>query len=105
MKGCKYGIVLAGRASPVTDFKNRREADYMMLKKPLLINYKPNYYNELVEGKHYIYIDEKTDIKSLENQYNIDEIAEAGYQWYLENMTPNSAAKVFRQIINEKLGI
>jgi hypothetical protein len=46
--------VLAGRASMVTDAKNRREIDYMMLKKPLLLNYKPKYYDEMIEGKHYI---------------------------------------------------
>lgn len=105
MKKSKYGIVLAGRASMVTDQKNRREVDYMMLKKPLLLNYKPYYYNELVEGKHYIYFDGKTDIKDLENRYNIKEIGENGYKWYKENVPPESAAKVFRQILKEKLKI
>jgi len=101
----KYGIVLAGRASAVTDAKNRREIDYMMLKKPLLLNYRPKYYNPLVEGKHYIYFDEKTDLNDLENRYNIEEIAENGYNWYLENVPKDGAANVFRKILKEKLSI
>lgn len=105
MKSCKYGLVLAGRASAVTDFKNRREADYMMLKKPLLINYKPYYYNEFKEGVHYIHIDENTDLEKIEDMYNIEEIAEAGYQWYLNNIHPDGVAKVFRQILKDKLEV
>jgi len=105
MARSKYGIVLGGRSTVVTDKKNRREIDYMMMKKPLLLNYKPYYYNPLVEGKHYIYIDEDTDLKDLENRYNIKEIAENGYQWYLENATPEGAAKTFRKILKEKLNI
>jgi hypothetical protein len=105
MKRSKYGIVLAGRASAVTDAKNRREIDYMMLKKPLLLNYKPKYYEELEEGKHYISINEKTDFLSLEKRYNIDEIAENGHQWYLRNVSPTGAANTFRKILKEKLNI
>ena len=105
MATSKFGIVLAGRGSMVTDAKNRREIDYMMIKKPLLLNYKPKYYNELVEGVHYIYFDEKTDLNDLENRYNINEIAENGYQWYLENVPPEAAAKTFRTILKDKLDI
>lgn len=105
MKRSKFGIVLAGRASMVTDAKNRREIDYMMLKKPLLLNYKPKYYNELIEGKHYLYFDEDTDLDKLEKEHNIDEIAQNGHQWYLDNVTPSGAANVFRQILKEKLDI
>jgi len=105
MMGSKYGIVLAGRSSAVTDAKNRREMDYMMLKKPLLLNYRPKYYNPLEEGKHYIYFDEKTDLQSLENRYNIKEIGENGYQWYLDNVPPEGAAKTFRKILKERLDI
>ena len=105
MSRSKYGIVLCGRGSPVTDFKNRREADYMMMKKPLLLNYKPNYYNELIEGKHYIYFDAATDISKLEEKYDIQEIAENGYQWYVENIRPDGAAKVFRQIMSDRFNI
>jgi hypothetical protein len=105
MKRSKFGIVLAGRASAVTDSKNRREIDYMMLKKPLLLNYKPKYYNELIEGKHYIHFDQDTDLNDLENRYNIEEIAENGYQWYLENVPPEGAANTFRKILREKLDI
>jgi len=105
MKRSKFGIVLAGRASAVTDAKNRREIDYMMLKKPLLLNYRPYYYDNLIEGKHYIYFDKDTDLKGLENRYNIKEIGENGYQWYLDNVTPNGAANTFRRILREKLDI
>jgi hypothetical protein len=105
MKKSKYGIVLAGRSTAVTDCKNRREMDYMMLRKPLLLNYHPYYYNKLVEGVHFIKIDENTDLNDLENQYNIEEIGENGYQWYLENVRPDGAANVFRQILKDKLNI
>jgi len=105
MRRSKYGIVLAGRASMVTDQKNRREVDYMMMKKPLLLNYKPYYYNEFVEGKHYIYIDDNTDLKTLEDRYNIEEIAKNGHQWYLDNVRPKQAAEVFRKILKDKLNV
>ncbi len=103
MKTSKYGLVLAGRATPITDAKNRREIDYLMLGKPLLINYKPFYYNEFEAGKHYIYIDENTEIKSLDKMYNIEEIAKNGYEWYLQNATPEAIPKTFVQIMQEKL--
>ena len=99
----KFGLVLAGRGSHFTEAKNRREIDYMMLKKPLLLNYKPNYYNPLVEGKHYIYIDENTELEKLENMYNIEEIAQNGYQWYKENASKEGVVKTFLQIVKDKL--
>lgn len=102
MKSSKFGLVLHGRGSFVSEAKNRREIDYMMLKKPLLLNYKPNYYNPLIEGKHYIYFDNNTDLKNLENMYNIEEIAINGYQWYKRNASPEGVAKTFLQIMNEK---
>jgi hypothetical protein len=105
MRKSQYGIVLKGRASPVTDFKNRREADYMMMKKPLLLNYKPTYYNDFVDGVHFIYIDEKTDILKLEESHDIKKIAENGHQWYLDNMQPKGAANVFRQIMKDRFDI
>jgi hypothetical protein len=98
----KYGIILGGRSTALTDCKNRREIDYMMMKKPILLNYKPHYYNKLEEGKHYIYIDENTDFKNLENLYNIKEIAENGYKWYLENASIEAIPKTFKQIMKEK---
>ena len=76
----------------------------MLLKKPLLLNYKPYYYNPLVNGKHYIYINEKTDLTKLDKLYNIREIADNAYQWYLDNASPMGAAKTFLQIMNDKFG-
>jgi hypothetical protein len=102
MKSSKYGLVLHGRGSILSEAKNRREIDYMMLKKPLLLNYRPNYYNPMTEGKHYIYIDEKTDFNNLESMYNIKEIAMNGYQWYKDNVTPESIVKTFLQIMRDK---
>jgi len=104
MKSSKYGLVLHGRGSYATEGKNRREIDYMILKKPLLLNYKPYYYNQLEPGKHYIYIDANTDFNNLDKMYNIDEIAQNGYQWYKDNASPEGAAKVFLQIMTEKFG-
>ena len=102
MKGSKFGIVLRGRASMLTDAKNRREVDYMMLKRPLLLNYKPFYYNPLVEGKHYIYFDEKTDLDNLEKMYNIQEIVNNATQWYNDNASPSGVVKVFMQILKDR---
>jgi hypothetical protein len=103
MKSSKFGIVLAGRSTGITDSKNRREIDYMMMKKPILMNYKPFYYNPMVEGRHYIFIDEKTDFKNIESMYNIDEIALNGHEWYLNNASRNGIANTFKQILIEKV--
>jgi len=104
MKTSKYGIVLAGRGSLFAQGKNRREIDYMMLKKPLLINYQPFYYDPLVNGEHYIKIDEKTDFENLDKLYNIDEIANNGYEWYKRNASPMGASESFLRIMNDKFG-
>lgn len=102
MKSSKYGLVLHGRGSVVSESKNRREIDYMMLKKPLLLNYRPNYYNPLIEGKHYIYIDSNTDFKKIESMYNIDDIAKNGYEWYQNNASEKGVVNTFLQIMNER---
>ena len=102
MKSSKYGLVLHGRGSHLTEGKNRREIDYMILKKPLLLNYKPYYYNALVAGKHYIYIDQNTNFKEIDKLYNVDEIAQNGYQWYKDNASPMGSAKTFLQIMNDR---
>jgi len=105
MKTSKFGIIFHGRASFFTEAKNRREIDYMMLKKPLLLNYEPFYYNPLVPGKHFIYVDQNTDFKSLENEYDIDEIGENGYQWYMENGSPMGSAQTFLQIMKDRFAV
>lgn len=105
MRSSKYGLVPHGRGSVMSEAKNRREIDYMMLKKPLLLNYRPNYYNPLIEGKHYIYIDEKIskiDLDNLENKYNINDIAMNGYEWYLNNASENGVVNTFLQIMRDK---
>lgn len=102
MKTSRLGIIIHGRGAWMAEDKNRREIDYMMLKKPLLLNYKPNYYNPLVEGKHYIYIDANTDFKKLETMYNIDEMAMNGYQWYKENASEEGVTKTFLQIMKDR---
>lgn len=104
MMSSKFGLALAGRRSWFTEAKNRREIDYMILKKPLLLNYKPCYYNPMVEGKHYIYFDLNTNLKEIENRYNINEIAQNGYEWYKENASPNGCAKSFLKIMTDKFG-
>lgn len=104
MRTSKYGLVLHGRCCIFTEPKNRREIDYMMLKKPLLLNYKPFYYNPLVEGKHYIYIDENFSCKEIEKMYNIDEIANNGYQWYKDNASPQGVVSSFKQIMKDRFG-
>ena len=103
MEESRYGIVLRGRSTKPTDCKNRREIDYMIMRKPLLLNYEPNYYNPLIKGKHYIFIDENTDLNSIDKLYNVDEIENNAYQWYLENASPEAIPKTFLQIMAEKL--
>jgi len=102
MMSSKYGIVLHGRGGAFCEAKNRREIDYMMVKKPILLNYKPSYYNPMIEGKHYIYIDENTNFKDLENMYNINDIAANGHQWYKDNASPDGVVKTFLQIMKDR---
>jgi hypothetical protein len=104
MKSSKYGLVVRGRSTPLTDCKNRREIDYMILKKPLLIDYEPYYYNPMVAGKHYILINKNTNIKSLESMYNMKDIANNGYEWYKNNASPSAISKTFLQIMTDRFG-
>lgn len=103
MMESQFGIVLQGRGSWPTDAKNRREIDYMMMKKPVLMNYKPFYYNQMVEGEHYIFWDGTKPLAEIEKTYDLNKIAEKGHQWYLENATPDALSATFNQICKEKL--
>ena len=103
MLSSRLGIVLEGIDSPVTNGKNRREMDYMMVRKPLLLDYKPFYYNPLIPGKHYVYWDK--NIKELNAQYTNRELAEIeqnAYEWYNNNASRLGVAKSLRQILQEK---
>lgn len=101
MTTSKYGLVLAGRSTHFTDSKNRREIDYLFLKKPLIMNYKPNYFNDFIEGKHYIYINDETKICELEGKYNLQSIVDEGYRWYLDNASHDGIVKSFLKIMKK----
>lgn len=103
MKTSRYGIVLGGRASGVTECKNRREIDYMILNKPLLLNYKPYYYDPLIEGKHYAHIDINTNLKDLSNKYDFEYIVKNASEWYNNNASPEGVVKSFIKIISDRL--
>lgn len=105
MKSSKYGIVLPGRGSWATDTKNRREIDYMMMKKPILMTYAPFYYNELVPGHHYIKWEPKMKVKDIENNFDLNIVAANGYKWYLDNVSPMGLASTFLKACKERLGI
>lgn len=102
MLSSQFGIVLPGRSTHVSDSKNRREIDYMMMRKPLLISYRPYYYDPLVEGKHYIFIDDKTNFKVLPDMYNIKEMTENAFQWYQRNASVNGIVQSFLKIMTDK---
>jgi hypothetical protein len=55
----------------------------------------------LVNGKHFILINNKTDLNSLEKMYNMDEIVENAFQWYKENATQNGIATSFLKIMKD----
>jgi hypothetical protein len=102
MKESQFGIVLPGRSTYVSDSKNRREVDYMMMRKPLLISYRPYYYDPFIDGVHYIFIDERTNFKALSSLYNIEQIAENAFEWYQNNATPKGIVKSFLRIMTDK---
>ncbi len=104
MSTSKVGIVLHGRHGWASDMKNRREIDYFMMKKPLVLNYKPHYYDELIDGEHYIYWD-KQNILDLEKLYDLEKIAENGHNWYLRNATPSAISALFKKVLKDKLNI
>lgn len=103
MRSSKYGLVLAGRGSMLTQAKNRREIDYMIMKKPLVINYDPYYYEDFVEGTHYIKLTKDTVIKDIENNYGVDKIAENAYDWYKRNASRHGVARSFLYIMESEL--
>ena len=102
MLSSQYGIALPGRSTGVTDSKNRREIDYMMMRKPLMISYKPFYYDPLIPGKHYIFIDGKTDFKAIPTMYNMEEMVKNAWEWYQNNATPAGIVKSFLKIMADK---
>lgn len=102
MLSSQFGFVLPGRSTYVSDSKNRREIDYMMMCKPLLISYHPYYYDPLVPGKHFILIDDKTNFKTLTKMYNIEEMTKNAFEWYQNNATPLGIVKSFLKIMSDK---
>lgn len=102
MLSSKYGFVLPGRSTHITDSKNRREIDYMMMRKPLLISYHPYYYEELVHGKHFILIDDKTDFRNLDKMYNMEEMVDNAFKWYENNAKPEGIVNSFLKIMTDK---
>lgn len=101
MRTSKFGIIGAGRGSWATEGKNRREIDYMMLKKPLLLNYKPYYYFPMVEGEHYIYWNGEK-LEDIAKKYDLDKIAENGYQWYKRYADKKVLGEGFKKILDDK---
>lgn len=102
MKDSKLGFTFHGRSSVFSEAKNRREIDYLMMKKPLVLNYEPVYWNPMKSGVHFIrWLGESP--KDLEKNYDLAKIAENGHQWYLDNATPKGIANSFKQIVEKEL--
>ncbi len=104
MSTSKIGIVLHGRHGWASDMKNRREIDYLMMKKPLVLNYKPNYYDPLIDSEHYVYWNSQ-NILDLEKTYDLEKIAENGHNWYLRNAPPLAISSLFKKVLKEKLNV
>jgi len=102
MRSSKYGLVLSGRGSLLTQAKNRREIDYMIMKKPLLVNYDPYYYDRLIEGVHYIRLQSDTNIADLEDKYDLNQMVENAYEWYKNNASPIGVARSFLNIMHSE---
>jgi len=98
MRSSQYGLVLPGRSSRFTEAKNRREIDYMLLKKPILMPYTPNYHNPLIPNKHYVLIDRHTKYDRLEARFDFDKMVEDAYEWYIQNASPYGVVKTFLEI-------
>ena len=98
MRTSKFGLVLPGRSSVLSEAKNRREIDYMLLKKPIIMPYTPNYHNPLIPNKHYILIDRHTKYDRLDKRFDLDKMVDDAYDWYMQNASPKGLVKTFLEI-------
>lgn len=102
MLSSKFGLIFPGRSTHISDSKNRREIDYAMMRKPMLISYHPNYYDKWVHGKHFILIDKNTNFKTLDQVYNIEEMTKNAFEWYQRNVTPEGMVNMFFKIMKDR---
>ena len=103
MLSSRLGIIMEGIDSPITDGKNRREMDYMLVRKPIVMDYKPCYYNPLVPGKHYIYWDRNiADISAEYTDADLAEIEHNAHEWYTKNASRHGMASSLHQILCEQ---
>jgi hypothetical protein len=105
MQTSQFGIVLSGRRSALTEGKNRREIDYMILRRPLALNYRPYYYDPLVEGQHYVYFDAKTNFAEVLKTLDCQKMVNEAYAWYQRNASPEGVVKSFLRILRERLDL
>lgn len=103
MLTCRYGLVINGKGHFLTDCKNRRTVEYMYLRKPLLLTHRPLYYNKMIPGYHYIPLTLNTDVKNIEDEYNVKEIAEHGREYFDDNFSSKGVATTFLQILKREI--
>ena len=79
-------LILQGKRDRHTDGKNRREAECASIRMPMILNYKPYYLNPFEAGKHYLYVEQPSDIELVltELEARKQELAENAYQWWLK---------------------
>lgn len=103
-KMCQWesSLILKGKTDSRTDGKNRREVECASIGMPMIMNYKPHYLNELVPGKHYIYVKTHSEIEKALETLTPDFAAELGnnaYEWWKANASDEGLCRTFIQVL------
>ena len=99
------GIILKGGCHRYTDGKNRREVEFGGLGIPMILNYRPHYYDDLTPDKHYIYAETVEDLPGCIERANGEEGKVCAYeagQWWSRNAGNRGICESFMRIMHKE---
>lgn len=102
----KIAIILQGKHDGRTEAKNRSEPQFASLNIPMILNYKPYYFNELTPGIHYIYCKAPEDLPECIRRAELlnPQSAFNANNWWWGNASARGIAHSFMQLM-QKLGV
>lgn len=103
LSNSKYGLCLSGFGK-----KTNRDIECLSLGTVPIIaeGIDTTYYNSLIEGVHYLKVNNPDEIKPLISSITKEkwiELSKAGMKWYEENCSPEGSFKTTMKIIHEKV--
>ena len=100
----RVGLSIIGKRDRLTDGKNRREVEYASVGMPMILNYRPHYFNQLIPGSHYLYCAKPEHLgKMMDNLMDdkelYDNLSHNSLSWWEANASEKGICETFIQIM------